>query len=228
MPLKNSAVTVCYVAWDSSANVGKTGDAANHTPRAVGDGTEFTPAATPVEVDAVNLKGIYKIALAAGENNYDFVTLGGKSTTPNVNIMPISWTNTVSATVVSYPGTTPQTGDSFARIGASGAGLTALGDTRLANLDVTVSSRLATSAYAPAPSAGTIATAVLTTQMTESYSADGVPPTLTQGVLMCMQRLTDFFLSGTALNVRKLDGSTTAYGLTLDSATAPTSSTRTS
>lgn len=38
---------------------------------------------------------------------------------------------------------TAQTGDSFARIGAAGAGLTALGDARVANLDATVSSRLA-------------------------------------------------------------------------------------
>lgn len=36
---------------------------------------------------------------------------------------------------------TPQTGDSFARLGASGAGLTALGDTRLANLDAAMSTR---------------------------------------------------------------------------------------
>jgi hypothetical protein len=36
-----------------------------------------------------------------------------------------------------------QTGDSFARIGAAGAGLTALGDTRIAHLDADVSSRLA-------------------------------------------------------------------------------------
>lgn len=34
-----------------------------------------------------------------------------------------------------------QTGDSFARLGAAGAGLTALGDTRLANLDATITSR---------------------------------------------------------------------------------------
>ncbi len=39
--------------------------------------------------------------------------------------------------------TVAQTGDSFARIGSAGAGLTALGDTRIANLDATVSSRLA-------------------------------------------------------------------------------------
>ena len=36
---------------------------------------------------------------------------------------------------------TAQTGDSFARIGAAGASLTALGDTRLANLDAAISTR---------------------------------------------------------------------------------------
>ena len=39
---------------------------------------------------------------------------------------------------------TAQTGDAFARLGAAGAGLTALGDTRISNLDATVSSRMAT------------------------------------------------------------------------------------
>jgi hypothetical protein len=37
----------------------------------------------------------------------------------------------------------PQSGDAYARIGAGGSGLTSLGDTRLANLDATVSSRAA-------------------------------------------------------------------------------------
>ena len=44
-------------------------------------------------------------------------------------------------TLTTYTGNTPQTGDAFARIGAAGAGLTALGDTRIANLDATISSR---------------------------------------------------------------------------------------
>lgn len=44
-------------------------------------------------------------------------------------------------TLTTYTGNTPQTGDAFARIGANGSGLTALGDTRIANLDATVSSR---------------------------------------------------------------------------------------
>jgi hypothetical protein len=70
-------------------------------------------------------------------------------------------------------------------------------------------------------------TDLLTTQMTESYAADGVAPTLTQALLLIQQRLYDFAISGTALTVKKLDGSTTAATITLDSATAPTSSSRT-
>ena len=53
-----------------------------------------------------------------------------------------------------------QSGDAFARIGAAGAGLTSLGDTRLNNLDAAVSTR---SIYAGADTAGT---ATLLTRMT--------------------------------------------------------------
>jgi hypothetical protein len=48
-----------------------------------------------------------------------------------------------AATPASVQNIAAQTGDAYARIGAAGAGLTAIGDTRLANLDATVSSRLA-------------------------------------------------------------------------------------
>jgi hypothetical protein len=96
-------------------------------------------------------------------------------------------------TLTTYTGNTPQTGDSFARLGApagasvsadiavieaqtddigvAGAGLTALGDVRIANLDATVSSRLATAGYtAPLDAAGTrtavgLAAANLDTQL---------------------------------------------------------------
>lgn len=46
-------------------------------------------------------------------------------------------------TVTTYTGNTKQTGDSFALIGTAGVGLTNLGDTRIARLDTTVSSRAA-------------------------------------------------------------------------------------
>lgn len=47
-------------------------------------------------------------------------------------------------TLTTYTGNTPQTGDAFARIGVAGVGLTNLGDTRVANLDAAVSTRMAT------------------------------------------------------------------------------------
>jgi len=71
-----------------------------------------------------------------------------------------------------------------------------------------------------------IVNAVLTTAMTESYNTDGAAPTVAQALMGIMQRVTEFSISGTTITVKKLDGSTTAMTLTLDSATTPTSSTR--
>lgn len=70
--------------------------------------------------------------------------------------------------------------------------------------------------------------ALFTTAMTESYAADGAAPTPAQALFLIQQRLTEFAISGTSITVKKLDGSTTAATLTLDDATAPTSSTRAS
>jgi hypothetical protein len=55
------------------------------------------------------------------------------------------------------------TEDLQTQIGTAGAGLTALGDTRIANLDATVSSRLASASYSAAPTTGQIAAAILAT-----------------------------------------------------------------
>ncbi len=74
----------------------------------------------------------------------------------------------------------------------------------------------------------TIATAVLTTQMTESYAADGAAPTLAQNSFFVQQALSEFVISGATMTVKKLDGSTTAFVLTLNDATTPTGVTRSS
>ena len=104
---KNTAVTVTYIAWDTSANAGKTGDAANHTLRGIGDGTLFTPANPAIaEVDATNCPGLYKATLAAGENNYANVTLHGKSATANVAIIPTRWSNESDADAKKISGQT--------------------------------------------------------------------------------------------------------------------------
>jgi trimeric autotransporter adhesin len=91
MPSRGQALTVSFVAWDNTANVGKTGDAANFTLKWVKDGTAATPTNIPAtEVDAANAPGLYKIALTGTECTCDFGTLAGKSSTSGVSILPIS------------------------------------------------------------------------------------------------------------------------------------------
>ena len=70
------------------------------------------------------------------------------------------------------------------------------------------------------------AAAILTTQMTEAYAADGVAPTLAQSLFLVQQALTEVSISSVTETIKKLDGSTAAATLTLDSASAPTSKTR--
>ena len=67
---------------------------------------------------------------------------------------------------------------------------------------------------------------ILNTQMTESYAADGVAPTLTQALMLIQQKLGDFSITGSTITIRKLDGSSTAATYTLDDDTSPTASTR--
>jgi len=63
---------------------------------------------------------------------------------------------------------------------------------------------------------------ILTTQMTESYAANGTAPTLAQGIFAIHQKLMQGNYSGTTSTVYKLDNSTSAFVGTLDDATNPT------
>lgn len=89
MATRGVAMTIQFVAWDTSANAGKTGDAANITPRWVKDGTiaDLTTA-TVTELDATNAPGLYKCSISATEADCDIGTLCGKSSTANISIVP--------------------------------------------------------------------------------------------------------------------------------------------
>jgi hypothetical protein len=78
------------------------------------------------------------------------------------------------------------------------------------------------------PTAAENFSATLTTQLTESYAADGAAPTLAQAVLAIQQFLQERAVSGTTLTVNKLDGTTSAMTFTLDDGTSPTAITRAS
>lgn len=90
MSIRGQGVTLAYVAWDTAANAGKTGDVANHTLRWIKDGTSSAPTNSSAEVDGTNAPGLYKVALTNAECTCDFGTLAGKSSTSGVSIMPIA------------------------------------------------------------------------------------------------------------------------------------------
>lgn len=92
MASRGQSLTITYVAWDTSNNVGKTGDGGNHTLRWIKDGTSAAPANSPSEVDSTNAPGVYRITLSQGECTCDAGVLAGKSSTANVSIIPVTVT----------------------------------------------------------------------------------------------------------------------------------------
>ena len=68
--------------------------------------------------------------------------------------------------------------------------------------------------------------ALFTSAMTESYAADGAAMTPAQALYWINAMLNEWNVSGTTVTVKKLDGSTTAGTLTINSSTTPTTITR--
>lgn len=68
---------------------------------------------------------------------------------------------------------------------------------------------------------------ILTTQMTESYAANGTAPTLAQAVFAMHQFLMHKGISSTTVTIKQLDNSTTAFTAALDDDTTPTAISRT-
>jgi len=66
----------------------------------------------------------------------------------------------------------------------------------------------------------------LNTQLADSIPADGTRPTLRQAIYMVVQYLNERAVSGTTVTVKKVDGSTSLYTLTIDDSSDPTSITR--
>lgn len=133
--------------------------------------------------------------------------------------------NTAAGTITTLDGLDTAQDSQHGTTQAAIAGLNDLDSTAVQS-----AAAAALTAYDP-PTKAEVDTAVaglLTTQMAESYNADGTAPTLAQSLFVVMQRLTESSISGTSVTVKRLDGSTTAYTLTLNDATTPTSSTRAS
>lgn len=136
---------IAVFAWDSGVGAPKTGDAPNITAQISLDGGASAPTndTNPTELDASNHPGLYIFDPLQAETNADLVVITPVSSTSGVVFKP----------VVAYPTTLTPTKSGYlnaslsdiladtVEIGAAGAGLTALGDTRIANLDAQVSTR---------------------------------------------------------------------------------------
>jgi hypothetical protein len=142
-------------------------------------------------------------------------------------------------TLTTYTGDTPQTGDSFARIGATGSGLTSLApaSTALSNadytararaaklddLDAAISTRLAAASYTTPPTTGQIFSAVFTSVLTEAYAALNAVPTAAQLLFELRALLVENIVVGTTVTTKKIDGVTTAHTYTINNPVTPTS-----
>lgn len=73
-----------------------------------------------------------------------------------------------------------------------------------------------------------LVSAVHTTAMTESYSANNATKTPAQALYEILALLSEFSIAGTTITVKRMDGATTALTLSLDSATTPTAVNRAS
>ena len=69
---------------------------------------------------------------------------------------------------------------------------------------------------------------LLTATVADSVPADGTRPSIRSGILMLVRMLQEASIAGTTLTVTKEDGSTPSMTFTLNSATSPSSITRTS
>ena len=145
-----------------------------------------------------------------GSPNVNVASINAVSTSPVTTIKAVQGLTTAD-TIATYTGNTPQTGDSFARIGANGAGLTAVVAASVTGAVGSVTGNVG----------GT--TADFTTQLTESYRAFGAAPTPAQALFEVIGHLTNSAISGTTKTVKKLDRATTAKTGTLDSAVTPAS-----
>jgi hypothetical protein len=119
----------------------------------------------------------------------DTATFAAGTTIPRV---------TLADTLTTYTGNTPQTGDSFARIGNNGAGLTSLAPSATAlstaqwtnaraanldNLDIAVSTRLATSGYTAPDNADVVTILSRVDVATSTRAAPGAAMTLSNGAI---------------------------------------------
>jgi len=183
MATRGVAFTATFMAIDSATGRPKTGDSANITPRKCKDGTSAAlTSATVTEVDATNLKGVYKVAIDATEADADEIVVGGVSATSGIDIVPTTYQ------MERLPNAAPGASGGVLLVGTGTGGLSVSGGVAKADIDTIktqtvtcaggVTIPAATLASTTNITAGTIATVTnavtLPTIPTNWITADGI------------------------------------------------------
>ena len=184
------------------------------------------PVLIEVELDVVNYQSATAFitgvnSLAPPTNwNLEVIDANGR-----VDVSKLVGQTVTAAAGVTFPasigtstlGGTAQTGDAFARLGAAGAGLTALGDTRIANLDATVSSR-GTSTYAGGAISGVTGVTFPSTVPSLVQIQGGLPTDTTIAADVQTGLTAQGYTTGRAVFLDTLNGLVAAIWNTLTSA----------
>jgi len=200
IPAKNGAELIYYVSLIDQANTLKF----KASPTiAAGD---FKVVAD--DGSLVNLTTL-PVVSPAGSTRVKIVVSAAESAADNVSVIGIDVAGDEWADIEIPIQTTAQQIDDLNAIAPDNAGITANGV-----------------AIAAIPNAAANAAAVLTTQFTESYAAEGVAPTLTQATMIIHQFLQQFAFAGATNTVTALDKATVAAIYDNLDAANPVSSTR--
>ena len=90
MAIKNQALTINFLVWNTDNNSGRTGDGSNITLYVIKDGGSATSATNSIsEPTSAFMPGIYEVELNSTEMNANFITVGGKSSTSATAVFPV-------------------------------------------------------------------------------------------------------------------------------------------
>lgn len=237
--LKNTtSQKIALFAFDTTTGIPKTGDAANITAYVNKDyGGVSALASGATEVDATNAKGWYVFDLAQAETNANALLFTGKSSTANITVVgQLIHTRPANFTGMSIDGSGRV---DLAKVAGTAQTARDLG----AQLDATVSSRLAASGYTAPDNSGVAAikaktdnlpaspaavsdipTAAQTAQVLLKYDMSTITGEAARSPLNALRFIRNGFqISGTTLTVLKEDDTTAAYTRTLstDPSAAP-------
>jgi hypothetical protein len=230
IPVKNAALRITFPILDADGDlVSGASGLDSEVDKDTGGFNDCTNEATEI-----GSSGMYYLDLTSTEMNADTVTVIVKTSTVGAKTTPIViYTAARNVNDLAFPTVSGRSLDVTTTGGAGIDWANVENPTTTLNLSGTTV-KTATDIATLIAALNNISTADVLTQvnaaldavLADSIPADGSRPSLRQATYMVGQWLFERSVSGTTVTVKKVDGSTTLFTLTLNDATTPTSITR--